>query len=89
MRLMRNPVPVCAAFLLLLGFLSPNHAQGSTGLLAQFEKRVQEFTLDNGMTVLFLRCTVAPVVSFEMNFKAGGIDEISGKTGLAHLSVLP
>lgn len=51
----------------------------------QLEKRVVEHTLKNGMTVLILERTVAPIVSFQMLFRTGGVDEISGKKGLAHL----
>lgn len=53
--------------------------------IQQLEKRIVEHTLKNGMKVLILERTLAPLVSFEMMFRAGGVDEITGKTGLAHL----
>ncbi|MBI4217542.1 MAG: insulinase family protein, partial [Elusimicrobia bacterium] len=49
------------------------------------EKRVVEHTLRNGMKALILERRSAPLVSFEMMYRAGGVDEISGRTGLAHL----
>lgn len=47
--------------------------------------RVAEKKLANGMTLLVLKRPGAPVVSLQMSFKVGGVDEASGRTGMAHL----
>lgn len=53
--------------------------------LAEFEKRMTEFTLDNGLKFLILERHEAPVVSFHAYADAGSVDEVIGITGLAHL----
>jgi predicted Zn-dependent peptidase len=49
------------------------------------EKKVIERKLDNGLTVLMYERHQAPVVSLNMRFKVGSVDEVSGLTGIAHL----
>ncbi len=49
------------------------------------EKNVREFSLENGLKVLMLERHLAPTVSFYLTHKAGAVDEISGRTGTAHL----
>jgi predicted Zn-dependent peptidase len=53
--------------------------------LAAFEKRMTEFTLDNGLKFLVLERHEAPVVSFHTYADVGSVDEVKGITGLAHL----
>ncbi len=53
--------------------------------IAELEKRVMEHTLKNGLKIIVLERPKFPLVSFEMMFKVGGVDETLGKTGLAHL----
>jgi predicted Zn-dependent peptidase len=53
--------------------------------LAQFEKRMTEFTLDNGLKFLVLERHEAPVVSFHTYADVGAVDEVRGITGVAHL----
>jgi predicted Zn-dependent peptidase len=53
--------------------------------LAAFEKRMTEFTLDNGLKFLVLERHEAPVVSFHTYADVGAVDEVKGITGLAHL----
>lgn len=53
--------------------------------IQQLEQRVVEHSLKNGMKLLILERTMAPLASFEMMFRTGGVDEVSGKSGLAHL----
>jgi len=53
--------------------------------LAQFEKRMTEFTLDNGLKFLILERHEVPVVSFHIHADVGAVDEVKGITGLAHL----
>lgn len=49
------------------------------------ENRVQKFTLKNGIRVLLLERHLSPTVSLYIRQRAGAVDEISGKTGTAHL----
>lgn len=68
-----------AALALALTF---NAALAATSSL---EDRVAEKRFDNGMTVFVLKRPGAPVVSLQMAFRAGAVDEPSGRTGMAHL----
>jgi zinc protease len=45
---------------------------------------VSEFTLDNGMKVIVIEDHRAPVVLHAVQYNVGGVDEQTGKTGLAH-----
>ena len=49
------------------------------------ENRVVEHTLANGIKLLILERHFSPTVSIRMMFRTGGVDEESGKTGLAHM----
>lgn len=53
--------------------------------LQEFEKRVTEFTLANGLHFIVLERHQAPVVSFHTYVNAGSVDDPGGKTGLAHM----
>ena len=53
--------------------------------LAQFEKKVTEFNLPNGLHFLVVERHEAPVVSFRTYVNAGAIDDPAGETGLAHM----
>jgi predicted Zn-dependent peptidase len=53
--------------------------------LEEFEKRVTEFTLDNGMKFILLERHEAPVVSFLTYADVGSVNEVTGITGLAHV----
>src|SRR5579859_5905150 len=53
--------------------------------LKDFEKRVTEFTLPNGLHFIVCERHEAPVVSFHTYVNAGSVDDPSGKTGLAHM----
>jgi len=71
--------PRCT-ILVLLGALSLR-AQN----LPEFEKRVTEFTLANGLHFIALERHDAPVVSFHTYVNAGSADDPSARTGLAHM----
>ena len=60
---------------------------GSIGAqdLKEFEKRVTEFTLPNGLHFIVLERHEAPVVSFHTYVNAGSVDDPKGRTGLAHM----
>jgi len=53
--------------------------------LQDFEKKVTQFTLPNGLTFLLIERHEAPVVSFHTYVNAGAVDDPSGHTGLAHM----
>jgi predicted Zn-dependent peptidase len=53
--------------------------------LKDFEKRVTEFTLANGMHFIVVERPIAPVVSFHSYVNAGSADDPSGATGIAHM----
>ena len=71
-----------AACLLALLNLDSSHVQASTPSLAE---RVIEHKLTNGLTVLMVERHQTPVVSINVTFAVGGINEQVGQTGLAHL----
>ena len=74
----------CLALVLLISVVAvpkPAIAQD----LAEFEQRLTEFTLDNGLKFLVLERHEAPVVSFHTYANIGSVDEVKGITGLAHL----
>jgi predicted Zn-dependent peptidase len=52
---------------------------------AELESKVQKFTLPNGLTFLVLERHEAPVFSFRTYVDAGGVDEVPGVTGIAHM----
>lgn len=56
-----------------------------TGDAFDLTKQVSEFTLPNGMKWLVVRRTQAPVFSGIVMVRAGGADEVKGKTGIAHM----
>ena len=47
---------------------------------------IQQFTLSNGLKVILLEEHKAPVVTFQVWYKVGSRNEVTGKTGLAHLN---
>src|ERR1700726_3756868 len=53
--------------------------------LKDFEKRVTEFTLANGLHFIIFERHEAPVVSFHTYVNAGSVDDPSGATGIAHM----
>ena len=71
-------LPFCLA--LLIGCLNVP-AQN----LAEFEKKVTEFTLGNGLHFIVVERHEAPVVSFHTYVEAGSVEDPSGSTGIAHM----
>jgi predicted Zn-dependent peptidase len=53
--------------------------------LRDFEKKVTEFTLANGLHFIVIERHEAPVVSFHTYVNAGSVDDPRGRTGLAHM----
>ncbi|WHZ16933.1 MAG: M16 family peptidase [Nitrospira sp.] len=72
-----------AGILILVAVLAATApAQAGSPSLAD---RVIEHKLANGMTVLMVERHQAPIVSINMTFGVGGVNEQVGQTGLAHL----
>jgi predicted Zn-dependent peptidase len=72
-----------ASLLFVAAIISPRPATAQD--LTEFEKRMTEFTLNNGLKFLVLQRHEAPVVSFHTYADVGSVDEVKGITGLAHL----
>jgi predicted Zn-dependent peptidase len=72
-------IPACC----LLALLIPLSAGAQN--LKEFEKKVTEFTLPNGLHFIVIERHEAPVVSFNTYVKAGSLDDPAGQTGLAHM----
>jgi predicted Zn-dependent peptidase len=53
--------------------------------LKDFEKKVTEFTLPNGLHFLIIERHEAPVISFNTYANVGAVDDPTGRTGLAHM----
>jgi predicted Zn-dependent peptidase len=68
-----------AAVFLLVPLLLPGQ------LLKEFEKKVTEFSLSNGLHFIIVERHEAPVVSFHTYVNAGSVDDPSGATGIAHM----
>jgi predicted Zn-dependent peptidase len=68
---------------LWLLFLAPLLAPAQN--LKEFEKKVTEFTLANGLHFIVVERHEAPVVSFNTYVKAGSLNDPNGQTGLAHM----
>src|SRR5882724_3082752 len=66
-------------FLYLLPILLPAQS------LKDFEKKVTEFTLPNGLHFLIIERHEAPVISFHTYVNVGSVDDPSGETGIAHM----
>ena len=65
------------SFLLTLGFEPPGHAQTSP--------KVEQFKLDNGLTVIVKPDRRAPTAVHMVWVRAGAMDEVDGMSGVAHV----
>lgn len=68
---------------LLLIFIAAGPAVAQS--VEEFEQRLTEFTLENGLKFLLLERHEAPVVSFHVYADVGAVDEVKGVTGIAHI----
>ena len=75
---MSRTIPLHLAALLLPSLLAAQN-------LAEFAKKVTEFTLPNGLHFIIVERHEAPVVSFHTYVNAGSVDDPSGETGIAHM----
>lgn len=53
--------------------------------LKEFEKKVTEFTLANGLHFIIVERHDAPVVSFHSYVNSGAVDDPGGESGIAHM----
>ena len=83
MRNLSVAVVGAAVLLFAMAIVAPQPAAAQD--LAEFEQRMTEFTLPNGLKFLVLERHEAPVVSFHTYADVGSVDEVLGITGLAHL----
>jgi len=83
MRKLSVAVVSAAVLLFAMAIVAPQPAVAQN--LAEFEQRMTEFTLANGLKFLVLERHEAPVVSFHIYADVGSVDEVKGITGLAHL----
>lgn len=81
MRLTKTAATVLSLFLTFSVTFSSGNAQN----LEEFEDRVTEFTLDNGLKFIIIERPVAPVMSFVTFVDVGGANEPVGHTGIAHI----
>jgi predicted Zn-dependent peptidase len=72
------------ALILCAGLAAGAFCAGAQNL-AEFEKKVTEFTLANGLHFTVVERHNAPVVSFHTYVNAGSVDDPNGETGLAHM----
>lgn len=77
----KNRTWILGLLIFLVSFTQVTTAQS----LEDFEEKVTEFTLDNGLTFLIIERPVAPVVSFATYVNVGGANEPVGHTGMAHI----
>lgn len=69
-----------------LALLLPAVLQGQEPTpLSGLELPVEEVVLDNGMRFIFLPRPGAPTVAFVVEYAVGGVNEVPGTTGIAHL----
>jgi predicted Zn-dependent peptidase len=78
-------IKICILLVILTVSLQAAFASQISSYLDNFEKRMTEFTLDNGMKFLVLERHEAPVVSFMTFTDVGAVNEVKGITGMAHI----
>eukprot|EP00884_Botryococcus_braunii_P004739 jgi/Botrbrau1/14266/Bobra.113_2s0012.1 len=65
--------------------LGSEEASGLDAFYNNLQRRVSEFTLENGLHFIVLERHVAPIVSCHIYADVGAYDEPDGQTGIAHL----
>jgi len=71
--------PILPALLMLLGMLP-----GQVGTAAAVDSTATRATLPNGMRVVIVRDSLAPLATVQMNILAGGNESPAGFPGMAH-----
>lgn len=75
----QRPLPFFFIFFFLPLFISFGPSESSAA-------KIEEVRLDNGLKVILMEEHKAPVVTFQVWYKVGSRNEITGKTGLSHLT---
>ncbi len=82
---MKRKLLFTALLLVATGFFLSTAQAFSVGAIPKVPWKVKEETLSNGLKVLLLRDSRAPVVTFMIWYRVGARNELPGRTGLAHL----
>lgn len=70
---------------ILLVLALPVLLVANLGTAQQLDDRITEFTLENGLRVIFYEDPTAPTIAFNLMFAVGGVDEPPGLGGIAHM----
>jgi len=65
--------------------LALTHAAFAQDSFAEFQKKVTEFTLANGLKFIIVERHQAPVANFYTYADVGSVQEVTGITGMAHM----
>ncbi len=86
MNVRKGKLGLSLAVFLTLGvfFLAPAAASANSAA-PPLEGRVKEYKLDNGVRILVLRRSGSPTFAAYVRYLVGGVDEITGQTGVAHI----
>ena len=60
-------------------------SSAGAGGFEDLESQVKEYTLPNGLTFIVLERHDAPVFTYRTYVDAGGVDEVPGNSGTAHM----
>lgn len=82
---MRKNILTIAKILFILGVFIASCLYINAQTLEDFEKKVTEYTLKNGLKFIIMENHEAPVVSFQTYADVGSVNEIIGITGIAHI----
>jgi predicted Zn-dependent peptidase len=83
---MKHPRRYAITVLCLVLSLSLNPTgEAATKAAPGLADRVIQRTLPNGLTLLMVERHETPVVSINLTFGVGGVNEVTGRTGIAHL----
>jgi zinc protease len=85
MRSIGTFVTVGCSFLMVLQLSACSKCGGSGVSTPEIRIEIKEQKLKNGLRVIVVEDPETPVVSYQTWVRAGSVDEVPGKTGIAHL----
>src|SRR4051812_20363246 len=53
--------------------------------MQEFQKKITEFTLPNGLRFVVLERHESPVIAFQTWIRVGSVDDPAGQSGMAHM----
>jgi predicted Zn-dependent peptidase len=62
-----------------------NLFDASRKVIDELSEQIETYTLDNGITFIFKKRSIAPVFSAVTTVGVGGVDEVKGETGISHM----